>query len=107
MVGSMLLLGLTLLLGVPAKGFRIPGPVRVAIARRSVIEEPEELAVLGDEVVNSVVARCPDTKRIIECLVDSVVTVESKTYYVLQPCDEVVAIASFNAAGEPSLIDPG
>lgn len=60
----------------------------------------------ANEVIESVVARCLETSRAIECFIDSSVTVKDETYYVLEPCDDVVAIVAFDDNDEPNVIDP-
>lgn len=54
----------------------------------------------------SVIARCPETKRVVECFVDSSVKVEEVDYFVLTPCDEVVALVAFDENDEPMMLDP-
>ena len=65
-------------------------------------------ALVGSEEVEDepavYVARCPDTKRVIECYLDTTVEVKGETYVVLHPCDEVVGIAAFDEFGQADLI---
>ena len=57
-------------------------------------------------MIESVVARCLETNRAIECFIDSSVVIKDETFYVLEPCDDVVAIVSFDENDEPNVIDP-
>jgi hypothetical protein len=60
----------------------------------------------SEDVAEAVIARCTTTNRFIECFVDWSIVVKNVSYFVLQPCDEVVAFLSFDGSGEPNLIDP-
>mmetsp|Transcript_67833 Transcript_67833/g.116546 ORF Transcript_67833/g.116546 Transcript_67833/m.116546 type:complete len:252 (-) Transcript_67833:227-982(-) len=61
---------------------------------------------LDSEEELSVVVRCPETNRVIECFIDCTVEEKDTTYFILHPCDEVVGIVKFDDTGAPDLIDP-
>lgn len=89
------------------QGRHLPAALR-PVRRLSSIEPQRDISDVGEaksELEYTVVARCPQTRRAIECVIDTTVTVGDTDYYLLHPVDDVVAICGFDANNQPRLID--